>query len=69
MTAFKQLTLSLLCFSSALAADKPNIVIILTDDMGYGDPTCFNPDSKIPRASKKELVRTKTSVSGTLITR
>ena len=48
MTAFKQLTLSLLCFSSALAADKPNIVIILADDMGYGDPTCFNPDSKIP---------------------
>ncbi|MCR9246877.1 MAG: arylsulfatase [bacterium] len=26
----------------------PNIVVILADDMGYGDPRCFNPDSKIP---------------------
>ncbi len=26
----------------------PNIVFILADDMGYGDPRCFNPDSKIP---------------------
>ncbi|MDA7890175.1 sulfatase-like hydrolase/transferase, partial [Akkermansiaceae bacterium] len=48
MTFFKKLTLGLLCFGNALAADKPNIVIILTDDMGYGDPTCYNSDSKIP---------------------
>lgn len=40
---------SLLC-GPAMAAetDKPNIVVILVDDMGYGDPGCFNPKSKIP---------------------
>jgi len=26
----------------------PNIVFILVDDMGYGDPGCYNPESKIP---------------------
>ncbi|QEG40212.1 sulfatase family protein [Roseimaritima ulvae] len=30
------------------AADSPHVVIILVDDMGYGDPGCFNPQSKIP---------------------
>lgn len=32
----------------SLAADQPNIVIILVDDMGYGDAGCYNPESKIP---------------------
>jgi arylsulfatase A len=26
---------------------KPNVLIVLVDDMGYGDPRCFNPESKI----------------------
>ena len=27
---------------------QPNIVFILADDTGYGDPRCYNPDSLIP---------------------
>ncbi len=35
----------------------PNIVIILADDLGYGDPTCYNPDSKIPTPNIDQLAK------------
>ncbi|MEM9328282.1 MAG: sulfatase-like hydrolase/transferase, partial [Bacteroidota bacterium] len=37
------------CTSSPQVENElPNIVIILVDDMGYGDLTAYNEDSKIP---------------------
>ena len=34
---------------------KPNILFILVDDMGYGDISAFNPDSKIPTPALNQL--------------
>lgn len=41
----------------SLGATKPNIVILLVDDMGYGDPQCFNPRSKIATPNIDRLAR------------
>jgi arylsulfatase A len=40
------LFLTFLC-AAANAARKPNVLIILADDLGYGDVSCYNPESKI----------------------
>jgi arylsulfatase A len=41
----------------SLGVEKPNLVIILADDMGYGDPHCFNPQSKIATPNVDRLAR------------
>jgi len=28
--------------------DQPNVLVVFVDDLGYGDPQCYNPESKIP---------------------
>ena len=31
----------------AAESARPNVVIVLADDMGFGDPTCYNAESRI----------------------
>lgn len=38
-------------------AGAPNILVILADDMGYGDPGCFNPKSRIATPHIDRLAR------------
>ncbi|MFT4642058.1 MAG: arylsulfatase A [Verrucomicrobiales bacterium] len=46
---------SLLSFSSIIAS--PNIVLILADDMGYGDVAALNPKSTIPTPNLDRLAK------------
>ena len=47
----------LLAADQPRTADRPNIIIILADDMGYGDPGCYNDESKIPTPHIDQLAR------------
>jgi len=50
---FAILALPLLAFSTAPAAPHPNIVVVLLDDMGWGDFSCFgNKDAKTPHVDR-----------------
>jgi arylsulfatase A-like enzyme len=39
------------------APRKPNLVIVLADDLGYGDPRCYHQGSKIPTPNLDRLAK------------
>jgi arylsulfatase A-like enzyme len=43
--------------SDVESAEIPNILLILADDLGYGDVGCYNPTSKIPTPHLDKLAR------------
>lgn len=51
-----------LCAFNASAADRPNIIFILADDMGYGDLGCYGAEKirtpNIDRLAKEGIVFT-----------
>ncbi len=51
------LGLSLFGWGSAFAGDRPNVLLILADDMGYGDVQILNEKSKIPTPHLNKLAK------------
>ena len=46
------LTFLLLCSSVAFAAERPNIVLIMTDDMGFSDIGCYGGEIETPNIDR-----------------
>ncbi len=42
---------------SAADSPQPNILVILADDLGYGDVACYNSESKVPTPNIDKLAR------------
>ncbi|MCP5545293.1 MAG: sulfatase-like hydrolase/transferase [Akkermansiaceae bacterium] len=52
----RSLLAALMLLAAPLAAAKqPNILVILTDDVGWGDLPCYNPKSRIPAPAVDKL--------------
>ena len=47
--------LAVLSIAVVRAAEKPNMIFILADDLGIGDVRCFNPEGKIATPSMDRL--------------
>ncbi|MDA1137043.1 MAG: arylsulfatase [Planctomycetota bacterium] len=51
------LSLAFFAMPASQAESPPNILIILADDLGYGDIACYNPESKVPTPHIDALAR------------
>ena len=45
-------TSSTIVFAQKKAIKKPNVIVILTDDMGYSDVGCFGSEIKTPNIDR-----------------
>jgi len=51
------LAFTLLSPCASAQATTPNIILIVADDMGWGDSSAYNPDSKIPLSNIAQLAQ------------
>lgn len=53
----KPLLLFFVALTGTLPAERPNILLILADDLGYGDVGCYNGESKVPTPHLDQLAK------------
>ena len=57
-------TLATLClsFTAQAAVERPNVIFVLFDDLGYSQPQCYDPQSALRTPKNSVPVTTSTMV-------